>query len=77
MSASVHEAEILLNAAPTVIDPDDPDAQQLTCLSYDDQRVEAIGERGRDRGWLISGVVAISDPTNGNPFLAASSRNNY
>lgn len=43
MSAAVHEAEILLNAAPTGVDPDDPDARRTTCLP-DDPRVEAIGE---------------------------------
>lgn len=66
MSAAVHEAEILLNAAPTVIDPDDPDAQQLTCLSYEDPRVAVIGERGRNRGYSISEVVAIYDPIESN-----------
>lgn len=44
MSASVHEAEVLLNAAPTVIDPEDPDVRK-TCLPDDEPRVEAIGER--------------------------------
>lgn len=44
MSASVHEAEVLLNAAPTVIDPDDPDVRK-TCLPDDEPRVEAIGEK--------------------------------
>lgn len=43
MSASVHEAEVLLNAAPTAIDPDDQLARR-TCIPDDDPRVEAIGE---------------------------------
>eukprot|EP00752_Nemacystus_decipiens_P012307 g10912.t1 len=41
MSASVHEAEVLLNAAPTAIDPDDQLARR-TCIPDDDPRVEAI-----------------------------------
>lgn len=45
MSASVHEAEVLLNAAPTAIDPDDQ-LSRRTCIPDDDPRVEAIGERG-------------------------------
>lgn len=44
MSAAIHEAEILLNAAVTAVDPEDPDGRKMTCLS-DDRRVEAIGER--------------------------------
>lgn len=44
MSASVHEAEVLLNAAPTAIDPDDQ-LSRRTCIPDDDPRVEAIGER--------------------------------
>lgn len=43
MAASVHEAEVRLNAAPTAIDPDDEDTRK-TCLRDDDPRVEAIGE---------------------------------
>ncbi|CAB1100133.1 unnamed protein product [Ectocarpus sp. CCAP 1310/34] len=41
MSASVHEAEVLLNAAPTAIDPDDQ-LSRRTCIPDDDPRVEAI-----------------------------------
>lgn len=48
MTASVHEAEVLLNAAPIVADPDDQDVRK-TCLPDDDPRVEAIGERERER----------------------------
>lgn len=44
MSASVHEAEVLLNAAPTAIDPDDVLGRR-TCIPDDDPRVECIGER--------------------------------
>ena len=44
MSASVHEAEVRLNAAPTAIDPDDH-LSRRTCIPDDDPRVEAIGER--------------------------------
>lgn len=43
MSASVHEAEVLLNAAPTAIDPDDQ-LSRRTCIPDDDPRVEPIGE---------------------------------
>lgn len=43
VSASVHEAEVLLNAAPTAIDLNDPDARR-SCLPDDDPRVEPIGE---------------------------------
>lgn len=42
MSASVHEAEVLLNAAG--IDLDEPGAR-ASCLPDDDPRVESIGER--------------------------------
>lgn len=49
MTASVHEAEVFLNAAPIVVDPDDQDVRN-TCLPDDDARVEAIGERKRERG---------------------------
>ncbi|CAM9282416.1 unnamed protein product, partial [Hapterophycus canaliculatus] len=41
MSASVHEAEVLLNAAPTAIDPDDLLGRR-TCITDDDPRVGAI-----------------------------------
>ncbi|CAM9334641.1 unnamed protein product, partial [Scytosiphon promiscuus] len=41
MSASVHEAEVLLNAAPTAIDSDDLLGRR-TCIPDDDPRVEAI-----------------------------------
>ena len=41
MSASVHEAEVLLNAA--AIDLDEPGAR-ASCLPDDDPRVESIGE---------------------------------
>lgn len=40
----MHEAEVLLNAAPTAIDPDDQ-LSRRTCIPDDDPRVEAIGER--------------------------------
>lgn len=46
MSACVHEAEVLLNAAPTAIDPDDQLGRR-TCIPDDDPRVEAIGEERR------------------------------
>lgn len=45
MSVAVHEAEILLNAAPTVIDPDDPEALKATCVLDGERRVESIGGR--------------------------------
>lgn len=69
MSASVHEAEVLLNAAPTAIDPDDLLGRR-TCIPDDDPRVEAIGEvqpdlNGSSLGWsgltpaLSSSAVSI------------------
>lgn len=47
MTTSVHEAEVFLNAAPIVVDPDDQGVRK-TCLPDDDTRVEAIGESKRE-----------------------------
>lgn len=60
MSASVHEAEVLLNAAPTAIDPDDQLARR-TCIPDDDPRVEAIGEE--HRASLLYNCAAPFDTT--------------